>query len=173
MSTELAEVTVMKSVLVYSTVGSNRKEIQSAAVSWSELKRELAQNGISAEGMKAVVGQTQVTLESPDAQLPNEPFTLFLYPVQVKSGGFFGEDDDDNDENRNDDEPGADDDATDEYNQDDATNDLIDARDGINRVLQFLSNPNTVLNPPVILDEETKSLDDEAKALALKMGIRS
>lgn len=169
MSTQTTELRLLKTVLVYSTVGNNRKEVSTSAESWSELKAELNRQGVNVEGMKAVVGQTQVTLESPDAQVPGENFTLFLYPDKVKSGNFFEDDDDDFEDDYSEIEE-----AEDDYTQNDAVEDLTEARDRLTKVISYLSNPNFKLETatPVILDEATKALDEEARQIAAKMGIR-
>lgn len=82
-------------VTIYSTQGSKDKQIESEATTWGELQRELEQAGVTYEGMKAIVGESEVTLESAEAQLPvgltvgdqtTNDFTLFLTPVKVKSG---------------------------------------------------------------------------------------
>lgn len=90
-------------VSVYSGSGSV-KEIQFEGTKWSELQTVLRNNAISYnEGsMKAVVGETENTLESNDAVVPTTDFTLFLLPQKVKSGSedSYDEsyDDDDEDE---------------------------------------------------------------------------
>lgn len=78
-------------VTVYSTLGNNSSTVNSTAGTWGELQSELAANRVNYDNMKTVVGETQNTLESPDAILPNEPFTLFLFPNKVKSGGYDSE----------------------------------------------------------------------------------
>jgi hypothetical protein len=83
-------------VTVFSTVGNNEKTIETSATTWKELKAELANQGVNVSGMKVVIGESQLTLESPDAALPTEEFTLFLLPEKVKSGSWM--DDNENDE---------------------------------------------------------------------------
>jgi hypothetical protein len=74
-------------VTVYTGTGSS-KVINTEAVKWGQLIDDLSRNAISynSGGMKAVVGETEVTLESNDAVLPTGNFTLFLLPQKVKSG---------------------------------------------------------------------------------------
>lgn len=79
-------------VIVYSNIGDNVKEVMSSATVWEGLQSDLARAGIQFSGMRAVVGSTQVTLESSQAQLPDEDFDLFLMPQKVKSG-YHNEDD--------------------------------------------------------------------------------
>lgn len=75
-----------KRVTVYNTSGSNEKVVTTIARFWDELQRDLSRNGIPYESMTAVVGETQVTLQSAKAELPSGDFTLFLSPTKVKSG---------------------------------------------------------------------------------------
>jgi hypothetical protein len=78
--------TTRRKVTVHNTVGNNFKEIYSSASTWSELQNDLSNNGISYDGMKAVIGENQNTLESTQAQLIEGDMTLFLVPNKVKSG---------------------------------------------------------------------------------------
>lgn len=73
-------------VIVYSNIGDNVKEIMSNATVWEGLQGDLITANIPFSGMRAVVGSTQVTLESSQAQLPEGDFDLFLMPMKVKSG---------------------------------------------------------------------------------------
>ena len=85
MANEVA--TTKRKVLVYTTVGNNATEIESDAKLWSELQTQLGQIGVSNfTKLKCVVGESKVTLESPNAVLPNENFTLFILPKKNKSG---------------------------------------------------------------------------------------
>lgn len=77
---------VERVVKVYSTVGSNKSECVTSAKVWEQLKAEMLEKGVLLDGMKAIVGGTEVTLESPNAQLPTGNFMLFLVPDKVKSG---------------------------------------------------------------------------------------
>lgn len=73
-------------VTVYNTIGNNQKQVRSSANMWGELQTDLLSNGVSFSGMTAVIGETQVTLESNQARLIDGDFTLFLMPQKVKSG---------------------------------------------------------------------------------------
>lgn len=76
-----------KTVLVYTTTGQgNNKTFESVSETFGDLKRELSANGITHDNMKAVVGESRVTLESDLAQLPTTNFTLFLMPKKTKAG---------------------------------------------------------------------------------------
>lgn len=78
----------MRNVTVFTTVGKQGGEVFSTeAVTWGQLKKEINTKNISLSNMKAVIGETQVTLESEEAQLLDGDFTLFLMPVKTKSGG--------------------------------------------------------------------------------------
>lgn len=80
------EVLAMRDIQVYNTLGGNLTTIRSAASTWGELQLDLDRAGIEYRKMSAVIGETQVTLESPAAQVLRESFQLFLVPKQVKSG---------------------------------------------------------------------------------------
>lgn len=75
-----------RTVKVYSTVGSNKSQCLTNATTWEQLKGEMLEKGVLLDGMKAIVGGSEVTLESPNAQLPAGDFMLFLVPDKVKSG---------------------------------------------------------------------------------------
>lgn len=75
-----------RKVTIYNTIGDNAKEIYSSAVNWGGLQQEMNQNRIPFSDLKAVVGETQVTLESSEALLPDGDFSLFLMAGKVKSG---------------------------------------------------------------------------------------
>jgi hypothetical protein len=74
-------------VTVYTGTGSS-KVINTEAAKWGDLINDLSRNGVSynSGNTKAVIGETEVTLESNDAVLPTDNFTLFLLPQKVKSG---------------------------------------------------------------------------------------
>ena len=74
-------------VTVFSTKGAKRSVIETSAATWGVLKNQLIANNIPVDGMRAIVGETKVTLESSAAVLPVDfDFTLFLSPTKVKSG---------------------------------------------------------------------------------------
>lgn len=74
-------------ITVFSTKGRNRQVVESSATTWGELKSQLNDMDIKTSGMRAIIGETQVTLESSKAVLPVDfNFTLFLSPMKVKSG---------------------------------------------------------------------------------------
>lgn len=75
-----------RKVTIYNTIGDNAKEIFSSADNWGGLQQDMTRNSISFRDMKAVVGESQVTLESSEALLPDGEFSLFLMAGKVKSG---------------------------------------------------------------------------------------
>lgn len=79
----------MRKVTTYSTLGGNEKSFMTSATVLRELRKDLDQNGILHKGMKLVVGETEATLESAEASLPEGEFTLFLTAQKVKSGIFY------------------------------------------------------------------------------------
>lgn len=76
----------MRNVTVYSTSGKTNVKIESGATTFGELTPQLRENGFNLDGMKAVVGETKVTLEADGAVLPDGEFKLFLMPLKTKSG---------------------------------------------------------------------------------------
>jgi hypothetical protein len=85
----------MRKVTIYSTIGNDSKEAFVSSTTWGDLQNELAVKQISASGMKVIIGESQLTLESNQAELPLGDFTLFFMPQKVKSGAWANEDDDD------------------------------------------------------------------------------
>lgn len=75
-----------KTITVVSTGSSKAKAIETGALNWGDLQKELTNNGVTHSGMKAVIGKSKLNLESPDAILPDDSFTLFLFPTRTKSG---------------------------------------------------------------------------------------
>jgi hypothetical protein len=75
-----------RKIIVFSTETNEKKELNSSATTWGELKRELRDNGLDASNMKGMTRTTKITLENDGAQLPAEEFTVFITPMKVKSG---------------------------------------------------------------------------------------
>lgn len=73
-------------VTVFNTSGKKRSQVETTVQTWGELKEVLTGEGVEVSGKKAIIGETQLTLESSKAILPDYDFTLFLSPVKVKSG---------------------------------------------------------------------------------------
>lgn len=76
----------MKKITVYSTLGKNATEFNSNGATWKDVQREMSDLRISYSGMKAVIGETRLTLESEKAIVPETDFTLYLMPIKTKSG---------------------------------------------------------------------------------------
>lgn len=75
-----------RKVTIYNTIGDNAREIFSSANTWGSLMNDMNRERVPYDGMKAVVGETQNTLESSEAVLPDGEFSLFLMAGKVKSG---------------------------------------------------------------------------------------
>lgn len=73
-----------REIKVFSTL--TRKRLNSSATTWAELQAELKNESVKFDNMKAAVGKSKISLEYPGAQLPSEPFTLYLMPTKTKSG---------------------------------------------------------------------------------------
>lgn len=76
----------MKKVTVYSSNLGNGKTIETSATTFGALQTDLNSDGIYTDNMRAVIGETKVTLEHPDAALPEGDFKIFLLPIKTKSG---------------------------------------------------------------------------------------
>ena len=76
-----------KSFTIWNTIGNNRNDFESDASTLEELQREFSQRGISHNNMSIVLGETQATLESKQALLPDTSHVIiFLFQKKVKSG---------------------------------------------------------------------------------------
>lgn len=75
-----------KVVTIFTTAGQNGKKVNFSGTTWGELKTVFRENGVNYEGMKAVIGGSQLTVEADAAALPSENFKMFLLPVKTKSG---------------------------------------------------------------------------------------
>jgi len=74
-----------KTITVYN--GTTSKVISSSAVTWGDLKNELANQGITTSNMRVFIGQNQTELSVSSALLPDsDEFDLFLTPKKNKSG---------------------------------------------------------------------------------------
>ena len=160
MNTDVMLLTPVRSVLVYSTVGQTKKEIQTNAANWSQLKAALLDHGVGTQGMKAVIGESQVSLDLDEAKIPTEGFTLFLVPSKVESGYYDSDGDwiDEDDDN----EPVSD------YTREDAIEDLKEARELTAKALRFLGDPGAKVSVRPS-DPQTAALDDQAQAIMSKM----
>ena len=72
-------------IKVYSTHMGER-EVESTAQTWGDLQLDLTKNNIKYDNMKAVIGETKLSMDSVTSQVPRENFTLFLMPMKTKSG---------------------------------------------------------------------------------------
>ena len=88
-------------VTVFNTTGAQETSIQFDGSTKAELAAALTVNGINFDNMSFITGETEVTLESANAQTPTTDFTLFLVPKKVDSGN----DDDDFDDDQEFDTP--------------------------------------------------------------------
>jgi hypothetical protein len=79
-----------RKITVFSTKGKKRQTIESGADTWGQLKEDLLKEGVDTQGLKSIIGETQLSLESSKAVLPDYDFVLFLSPVKVKSGSCEG-----------------------------------------------------------------------------------
>jgi len=76
----------MRKITIVSTKIDGKKELNSSATTWGELKPELENNGISISDMKVMEKVSKMTLDSDAAMLPTGDVILFLTPGKVKSG---------------------------------------------------------------------------------------
>ena len=88
----------MAKVKVFSSEIQQMTDVEGNFTTWGELKNELVKKGINVNNMKATCRETATSFEADNAVLPvgqgkdmyNNPngfdFTLFLNPIQTKSG---------------------------------------------------------------------------------------
>ena len=71
-----------RKITVYSTQAKSSQTIETSASTWGKLKAEMSDVG----NVRAVIRETRNSLDTPSSKLPDQDFTLFLYPQRVKSG---------------------------------------------------------------------------------------
>ena len=76
----------MFKVEVFNTNTNSMKVVEFSARTWETLDATLSENGISTEGMRAVIAHSQTDLVQPGAAIPQQDFTLFLSPSKIKNG---------------------------------------------------------------------------------------
>lgn len=75
-----------REITVYNTVGSCEVTFKSKAKTLAELKKDLDGKGVTYQGMKMVIGETQDELVNETDILISQDISLFLTPIKVKSG---------------------------------------------------------------------------------------
>lgn len=81
----MSDVKLLRKVLVFDSAAQTKKDFQSSATIWDDLKRELPTHGISTSNCKFIEGSTKLTLEQDQALLPMKDFVIFKMPVSTKS----------------------------------------------------------------------------------------
>jgi hypothetical protein len=76
----------MRTIRVISTQSDRAQSIESSASTWGELQSALSGIISNVNDMKAIVRETRVSLESPEAQLPEGNFTVILSMKKIASG---------------------------------------------------------------------------------------
>lgn len=76
----------MRKVTIYSSNLGNGLSFDTDVTSFGQLQTVFMEKGVSYNNMKVVIGETRVTLEHPDAVLPEGDFKVFLLPMKTKSG---------------------------------------------------------------------------------------
>ena len=82
---EQAEVQPSRVIHVWNQKNRSSQEVHTAATTWGEFKRELSPE-IDFKNLRGVVRHNRNILEVDDALLPEESFSMFLFPRKVKSG---------------------------------------------------------------------------------------
>ena len=77
----------MAKITIFSTKGSQKKEHETNATTWGELKREISLL-YDMSNLQATENVNRTDLVSDTAVLPKGDFTLFLRPVKTKSGAY-------------------------------------------------------------------------------------
>ena len=75
-----------RTITVYATKGQRTAKIETTATTWGELRNEVEAKGYDLEKLAATESVNRTTLENYEATLPEGNFTLFLRPVETKSG---------------------------------------------------------------------------------------
>ena len=86
-----------RTITIVSSVGNNKIKINFVGNTWGQLKQLLSSGGTTVDNkrfdaysfsnMKAIESTRNSTLEHDTALIPANDFSLFLLPVQTKSGG--------------------------------------------------------------------------------------
>lgn len=76
----------MRTIRVISSQSDRAKSVESAATTWGQLQSDLSSHISDIGNMKAIVRETRVSLESPEAQLPESNFTVILSMKKIASG---------------------------------------------------------------------------------------
>ena len=76
----------MRTIRVISTQSDRAQSVESAASTWGGLQSTLSGIISNVNDMKAIVRETRVSLESPEAQLPEGNFTVILSMKKIASG---------------------------------------------------------------------------------------
>lgn len=76
----------MRTIRVISSQSDRAKSVESAATTWGQLQSDLSSHISDIGNMKAIVRETRVSLESPEAQLPEGNFTVILSMKKIASG---------------------------------------------------------------------------------------
>lgn len=76
----------MRTIRVISSQSDRAKTVESAATTWSQLQSDLSAHISDIGNMKAIIRETRVSLESPEAQLPEGNFTVILSMKKIASG---------------------------------------------------------------------------------------
>lgn len=76
----------MRTIRVISSQSDRAKSVESDATTWGQLQSDLSSHISDIGNMKAIVRETRVSLESPEAQLPESNFTVILSMKKIASG---------------------------------------------------------------------------------------
>lgn len=74
----------MRKITLFNANSQTRKEIESSATTWGQLKSE--NSDFISSNLKGIVRATKVTLDNDEAVLPTDEFVLFLATKEIKSG---------------------------------------------------------------------------------------
>ncbi len=77
----------MAKITIFSTKGSQKRELVTNATTWGELKREIS-SLYDMSNLQATENVNRTDLVSDTAVLPKGDFTLFLRPIKTKSGAY-------------------------------------------------------------------------------------
>lgn len=84
----MSDVKLLRRVILFDNATQAKKDFQSSATTWVDLKRELSNMGVSVANCKFIEGATKLTFEQDSAALPLKDFVFFRLPVSTKSAAY-------------------------------------------------------------------------------------
>lgn len=87
----VAQGQAVRTITLYATKGGKKEKVETDVTTWKELRKIAKDAGYDVDKLLSTENVTRHDLVNDEALLPEGPFTLFMRPKQVKSGGYTGE----------------------------------------------------------------------------------